>query len=116
MLSFISSLSPDNQAFAIFVNEKYEYKDKNNILSNSAAQKIKSFLNAKKIKKTKEDITSLETSDKQKCFIIRVKNNFESYWPQEIGGGFFSYLKKNPLKFKGVLNNYYLRLTIQTWI
>ena len=28
MLSFTSSLSPDCEAFAIFVTEKYDYKDK----------------------------------------------------------------------------------------
>ena len=28
MLSFASSLSPDSDAFAIFVTEKYEYRDK----------------------------------------------------------------------------------------
>ena len=40
MLSFASGLSTDTEAFAIFVNDKYDYKDKRNILSNSTIQKI----------------------------------------------------------------------------
>ena len=31
MLSFTSSLSPDCEAFAIFVTEKYDYKDKKDV-------------------------------------------------------------------------------------
>ena len=44
MLSFTSSLSPDCEAFAIFVTDKYRYKDKKHVLSNSLAEKISSFL------------------------------------------------------------------------
>ena len=55
MLSFISSLSTDCDALAIFVTEKYEYKDKKDVLSNSAVQKINSFLGVLKRKKSKED-------------------------------------------------------------
>ena len=93
MLSFTSSLSPDSDAFAIFVTEKYNYKDKKDILSSDAVQKINSFLSVLKVKKSKEDINSFDISGKQKCIVIKVKDNFESYWPQEIGGNFFSYLK-----------------------
>ena len=39
MLSFTSSLSPDCEAFAIFVTEKYDYKDKKDILSNNEVEK-----------------------------------------------------------------------------
>ena len=38
MLSFTGSLSPDSEALAIFVTEKYDYKDKRDILSNEAVQ------------------------------------------------------------------------------
>ena len=54
MASFISSLSPKSDAVAIFVNEKYEYKDKKNILSNDAVKKINSFLSVLKEKKGKK--------------------------------------------------------------
>ena len=94
MLSFISSLSPNSEAIAIFVNEKYGYKDNRHILSTSLAQKINSFLGALKEKKEKEDVSSFDISNKQKCFIIKIKNKYESYFPQESGGGFFSYVKK----------------------
>jgi len=51
MLSFTSSLSPDYEAFAIFVTEKYVYKDKKDILPNNVVQKINSFLDVLKAKK-----------------------------------------------------------------
>ena len=51
MLSFTSGLDPGSGAFAIFVTEKYEYKDKKNILSNDAVKKINSFLSVLKEKK-----------------------------------------------------------------
>ena len=44
MLSFASSLSPDSDAFVIFVTEKYDYKDKKDILPNNVVEKINSFL------------------------------------------------------------------------
>ena len=56
MLSFTSSLSPDVDAFAIFVNEKYDYSDKRGILPKNAVQKINSFLNELKVKKKEENI------------------------------------------------------------
>ena len=42
MLSFTSSLSPNSDALAIFVTEKYDYKDKNGLLSKDLIQKITS--------------------------------------------------------------------------
>ena len=94
MLSFTSSLSPNSRGFAIFVTEKYTYVDKNNILPNSVNQKINSFLKVLKAKTQEDEIGSFDISELQKCFIIKVKNKYENYYPEEIGGAFFSYLKK----------------------
>ena len=94
MLSFASALSSDSGGFTIFVNEKYLYKDKKNLLSGSVEKKINSFLSILKGKKNKEDIFSFDISDRQKCFVIKIKNKYENYFPQEIGGTFFSYLSK----------------------
>ena len=94
MLSFTSSLSPDCEAFAIFVTEKYDYKDKKDILSNNEVKKINSFLDVLKVKKKDEELSSFDVSNQQKCFIIKVKNKYENYYPQEIGGALFSYIKK----------------------
>ena len=74
MLSFTSNLSPDCTAFAIFVTEKYDYKDKKDILSNNVVQKINSFLDVLKVKKKDEELSSFDVSNQQKCFIIKVKN------------------------------------------
>ena len=94
MLSFTSSLSSDCDAFTIFVTERYDYKDKKSILSNNVAQKINSFLEVLKVKKNDEELSSFDVSNQQKCFIIRVKDEYEDYYPQEIGGELFSYIKK----------------------
>ena len=94
MASFISSLSPNSDAIAIFVNDKYDYKDKKGVLSKSLIEKINSFLKVIKSKKQEEEIISFDISDKRKCFIIKIKNRYESFFPQESGGRFFSYLKK----------------------
>ena len=94
MLSFASSLSPDSEALTIFVNEKYGYKDKKNILSKEEIKKISSFLTNLKDKKEKEDIASFDISPKKTCFIIRVKNKYKSYSPQEKGGSFFTHIKQ----------------------
>ena len=94
MLRFTSSLSQNREAFAIFINEKYDYKDKKVVLSSNTKQKINSFLKILKGKKKQDEINSVDISDKQKCFIIKIKDKYESYFPEEIGGNFFSYLKK----------------------
>jgi leucyl aminopeptidase len=94
MVSFTSSLSPDSDAIAIFVNEKYGYKDKKGILSKSLVQQINSFLSVSKVKKKDEEIISFDISEKKKCFIVKIKSKHESFFPQENGGFFFSHLKK----------------------
>ena len=94
MLSFTSSLRDNSEAFAIFVTEKYDYKDKKGVLPDGTVKKINSFLSVLKLKKKEEDISSFDISSKQKCFIIKVKKKYESYSPQDDGGSFFSYLKK----------------------
>jgi len=93
MASFKSSLSTDSDSLAIFVNEKYEYKDKKGLLPKDFVKKINSFLTVLKVKKKNNEICSFDISDKKKCFIVKVKNKYENFFPQESGGRFFSYLK-----------------------
>ncbi len=93
MLSFASSLSPDNEAFAIFVNDKFHFKDRKNLLSKEVSKKINSYLGTLKDKKSDEEISSLDISSNQKCYIIKIKNKYENHYPEERGGIFYSYLK-----------------------
>jgi len=93
MLSFTSSLSPDSEAFAIFVNEQFHFKDKKSILPKEVSKKINSYVGTLKDKKSEEEISSLDISSKQKCFIIKVKKQHEAFYPEERGGIFYSYLK-----------------------
>jgi len=98
MLSFTSSLSSDSDSFAIFVNDKFHFKDKKNVLSKEVSKKINSYLANLKDKKSEEEISSLDISVNQKCFIIKVKKKYETSYPEERGGIFYSYLKN----FKGI--------------
>ena len=93
MLSFSTSLSPNSSAFAIFVNEKYDYIDPRRILSKDIVKKIDLFIKKQKTQNHKEEIISLDISDKKKCFIIKIKNKYEKSYFEEIGGFFFSYIK-----------------------
>jgi len=93
MLSFTSSLGSDSGAFAIFVNEKFHFEDKKNVLSQEVRKKINSYLDKLKNNKSDEDIDSFDISSIQKCFIIKVKKKHEPYYPEEKGGVFYSYLK-----------------------
>ena len=93
MAYFTSSLSTDSDALAIFVDEKYDYRDKKGVLSKDLIQKINSYLVVLKSKKKEDEIIAFDISDKQKCFIVKVKNKYESFFPEEIGGRFFSHLK-----------------------
>ena len=74
MLSFFTGLRTNSNAFAIFVSEKYDYKDPRGILSKDVSEKVDLFLKSLKSEKQKEEISSLDISDKKKCFIIKVKN------------------------------------------
>ena len=94
MLRFTRSLSPDSEAFTIFVTEKYQYKDKIGILPRNDVEKINSFLRALKVKKKDEEISSFDLSTHKKCFIVQAKRKSEHYSPEESGANFYSYLKK----------------------
>ena len=100
MLSFISRLSTNSEAFTIFVTEKYDYKDKKNILPNDVVKKINSFLSVLKVKRKDEKISSFDISDQQKCFIIKVVDKSKNYSSEKNGADFFMYLKK----FKDINN------------
>ena len=93
MLSFSATLSPNSNAFALFVSEKYEYRDPRGLLSKEVREKIDSFIKALKSKNLKDELYSLDISDKKKCFIIIVKNKYENSYFEEIGGNFFTYIK-----------------------
>ena len=82
MLSFASSLSPNSDAFVLFVTEKYDYKDKNAIFAKELVKKIDSFLKSLKAKNKTEAINSIDISDKKKCFVIQIKNKYENYYSQ----------------------------------
>ena len=81
MLSFTSSLGSDSGAFAIFVNEKFHFEDKKNVLSKEVRKKINSYLDKLKNNRSEDDIDSFDISSIQKCFIIKVKKKIRTLLP-----------------------------------
>jgi len=94
MLSFTSGLGPEIESFVVFISESHEYRKRNGIIPSNVTQKIDSYIKVLKTKRKNEIFSSIDISDKQKCFIVKIKKNYESSYPQESGGEFFSYLKK----------------------
>ena len=76
MASFTSSLSPSSDAVALFVDEKYGYKDKKGVLPKDLVKKINSFISVLKNKKDAGEINSFDVSNKQKCFVVKIKNKY----------------------------------------
>ena len=65
MLSFTGSLSNNSEGFLIFINEKYEYRDRRNILPKDISEKINSFIEKLKIKKIKDELNVIDINDKK---------------------------------------------------
>ena len=95
MLSFISSLSQKTEAFVVFIKDDYKFKDKKGILSKDISKRVESFVASLKSKKDQNEINSIDFSDKQKCIIVKINNNFKNAYPQDMGGKLFSFIKKN---------------------
>jgi len=93
MLNFSNNLTVKSEAIAVFVTEKYNYKDKLKVLS-KYSDKLESFLRVLKGRKTKDRINSFDISEETKCFIIKIEDKSEACYSVELGGEFFSYLKK----------------------
>ena len=94
MLSFTGSLSNNSEGFLIFINEKYEYRDRQNILAKDISQKIDSLITKLKNKKIKDEVNVIDVNDKKKCFIIKIKKKYEDYYPEELGATFYSYVSR----------------------
>jgi len=84
MLSYAASLSPNNEAFAVFVSDNDSYSNIKGFLKPTVVKKIDNFLKILKTQKVekKEQISSFDISDSQKCFIIRIKNKYENNYPE----------------------------------
>jgi len=94
MLSFSTSFSQNSNAFALFITEKYEYRDTKGLISGDISKKINLFIKLLKTKKDAEEINSLDISDKNKCFVIKVKNKPENYYYEELGAKFLTHVKR----------------------
>ena len=88
MLSFTSSLSPNIEAFAIFVGEKFNYKDQKGVLSNSMVQKVNSFLSGLKAKKKEDEIASVDVQPVDEILQMRYEPLFAYFADKAEEGAF----------------------------
>jgi leucyl aminopeptidase len=98
MLSFIGSLSLTSDAFVIFVTDKYEYEGKNSLLPKDTTLKINSFIKSLKDKKNTETINSIDITEKKKCFVVKIANDRDTSYFEEVGGKLFT----NVSNFKNI--------------
>ena len=104
MLSFTGGLSDNCEGFLIFINEKYEYRDSRNLLPKDMSEKIDSFIEKLKNKKIKDEVNVIDVNEKKKCFIVKIENKYEDYYPEELGATFYSYVNRfNHINFVDLL-------------
>ena len=102
ILNFTTKFDVSCEALALFVDEKLNYEKRKALLPDFITVQIDAFLRIRKSKKKENTIFSFDISSQQKCFIIKVKNKYKKYYPEEIGGMFFS----NVQKFKNITKIY----------
>ena len=90
MLNFTGSLSLSGDALVIFISEKYEFIGKNNLLSKDIMPKVHSFIKSLKNKKQDDTINSMDITESKKCFVVKISNNNDNSYFEEIGGILFT--------------------------
>jgi len=90
MLSFTGTLSLTGDAFVVFITDKYEYLGKNKILSENVILKVNSFIKSLKEKNQNEDVNSIDITEKKKCFLVKIGNNDNKSYFEQIGGTLFT--------------------------
>ena len=89
-----SNVKSSNSAIvAIFADEKLNINLKDNNLSKADIIYMNKILKKKKNKKDK--IFTINVSDKKTAIIVSLKNNINVIETENLGGEFFSFLKKN---------------------
>ena len=73
MVGFSRKFNVSYDALVMFVDEKFNYRDRHHCLSSSIILKIDAFVKVIKAHKEENEIYSFDISEKTKCFIIKNK-------------------------------------------
>lgn len=92
MLLFCNKLDLKSSSLTIFLDKDCKFKDPGNHIDNSVKNKINNFIKEIKSKKKNELIYSFDISEKNKCYLIKIKEDKNSLSPEQLGGQFFSYI------------------------
>ena len=91
MINFNSKFNSKAANIGFFVSNELKFKA-NKSVSTETIYKINSFL--KKVSKNnKKEILSFDLSENQKCFLIIIKKNLETYEVNNLGAALKSNLK-----------------------
>ena len=78
MLLFCNKLDLKSSSLTIFLDKDCKFKDPGNHIDNSVKNKINNFIKEIKSKKKNELIYSFDISEKNKCYLIKIKEDKNS--------------------------------------
>ena len=99
MVGFSRKFNVSYDALVMFVDEKFNYRDRHHCLSSSIKLKIDAFVKVIKAQKEENEIYSFDISEKTKCFIIKNKTEELNNYLEDLGAKFYSYLNS----FKNII-------------
>ena len=88
--------SSNSGVVALFVDEKFQIKNRSGFLSNSQISYIEKI--SKNKKNTKDNIISFNIDEKTTIILIALKKDLKSFDVENLGGNFYNFIKKNSFK------------------
>ncbi len=85
------------ETLTFFLNENFDFRVENRILSAQTLNKIQVYLKNLKSKKIKEKIIGFDISEKNKVLFIVIKKNLVSNNFEELGANLYSFIKTNKI-------------------
>ena len=85
------------ETLIFFLNENFDFRVENGILSAQTLNKIQVYLKNLKSKKIKEKIIGFDISEKNKVLFIVIKKNLVSNNFEELGANLYSFIKTNKI-------------------
>jgi len=95
--------SSNSGVVALFVDEKFQIKNRSGFLSNSQISYIEKI--SKNKKNTKDNIISFNIDEKTTIILIALKKDLKSFDVENLGGNFYNFIKKNSFKEISVISD-----------
>ncbi len=95
--------SSNSGVIALFVDEKFQIKNRGGFLSNSEILYIEKI--AKNKKNTKNNIISFNINEKTTIILIALKKDLKSFDVENLGANFYNFIKRNSFKDISVISD-----------